>query len=152
MPETPVEQALQRAAGDVLEKMFFAGYLEDSAQDGVDEPSIAVQMSFDGERKGSLGLRISAGAARTLAADFLGIEAEEGPEEQQVQEVVCELANMICGDALSALEKSPLRLSAPRIVAPADFALPAQGTYRSFDLGNGGLTVTLSLQEEAAHV
>ena len=149
MPETLVEQALSRAAGDVLEKMFFAGFLAESAEDRNDDPSIAVRMAFDGERKGVLALRISAGAATTLAADFLGVDGEDGPQETQVHEVVRELANMICGDALSMLEKSPLRLSAPAIVPQADFALPARGNYRFFDLGNGGLTVALAFLEDA---
>lgn len=147
MPETTVEQALSRAAGDVLEKMFFAGFLEESSEDRNDDASIAVRMAFDGQRKGVLGLRISAGAASTLAADFLGVDGEDGPEETQVHDVVRELANMICGDALSALEKSPLCLSAPQIVPPAEFVLPASGNYRSFDLGNGGLTVALQFEE-----
>jgi CheY-specific phosphatase CheX len=111
--------------------------------------SIAVRMAFDGERRGILTLRISTTAARTLAADFLGVDTEDGPGDAQVHEVVLELANMICGDALSALEKSPLHLSAPRIVPAADFVLPAAGNYRSFDLGNGGLTVGLTFLEDA---
>jgi CheY-specific phosphatase CheX len=147
MSETRVEQALSRAAGDVLEKMFFAGVLDESAADLSEDPAVAVSMGFDGERKGVLGLRISTEAARTLAADFLGVDAEDGPAEAQVHEVVRELANMICGDALSALEKSPLCLSAPRIVAPADFILPPPGNYRSFDLGSGKMTVALAFHE-----
>src|SRR5581483_2114555 len=113
-----------------------------------DEPAIAVRMAFDGERKGVLGLRIAMPAARTLASDFLGIDSADGPAESQVHEVVRELANMICGDALSTLETKPLCLSAPRIVPISEFVLPARGKYRSFDLGNGRLTVALELEEK----
>ena len=146
MPETVIEQALSRATGDVLEKMFFAELLGESAAPQNSDPAIAVRMPFDGECRGILTLRISMAAARTLAADFLGVDSDEGPDEGQVYEVVRELANMICGDALSALEKSPLRLSAPEIV-PADLTLPAGGGFRSFDLGNGVLTVSLRFLE-----
>jgi len=146
MIENSIEQSLFRAAGDVLEKMFFASFEEDSAAGRNGDPSIAVRMAFDGERRGILTLRISKTAARTLAADFLGVEADEGPDEAQVDEVVRELANMICGDVLSALEKSPLRLAAPELVPAADFVVPADASCRSFDLGNGSLTVALAFR------
>ena len=63
-----------------------------------------------------------------------------------MNEVVRELANMICGDALSALERGALRLSVPEIVPPADFVLPQGSSQRSFDLGDGALTVGLVFQ------
>jgi CheY-specific phosphatase CheX len=147
MPETIVEQALGRAAEDVLEKMFFAGLVGDFEPNENAGPSIAIRMAFEGQRQGVLGLRISTSAARTLAADFLGVETEDGPNEAQVCDVVRELANMICGDVLSALEKSPLRLSAPEIVPSAEFAVPAAGSFRSFDLGDGELTLALTFRE-----
>jgi CheY-specific phosphatase CheX len=163
MPENLVEQALVRATGDVLEQMFFAGCLGELPADQIGDPAIAVRMAFDGERRGVLALRISTAAARTLASDFLGADTEDGPDEAQVREVVKELANMICGHALSTLERSPLRLAAPRIVPADDFVLPTAGLptdvlptadlltaggYRSFDLGNGGLTVALTFGED----
>jgi CheY-specific phosphatase CheX len=147
MPENLVEQALSRATGDVLEQMFFAGCLGELPADQIGDPAMAVSMAFDGERQGVLALRISTAAARTLAADFLGVDAGDGPDEAQVQEVVKELANMICGHALSALERNPLRLAAPRLVPARDFVLPEPGGHCSFDLGNGGLTVALTFRE-----
>jgi hypothetical protein len=151
MPENSVEQALSRAAGDVLEKMFFAGFEEGLCFGGNDGPFIAVRMSFDGERQGILTLRISAAAAGTLAADFLGVDPEDesdsGPQGSRVLEVVRELANMICGDVLSTLERMPLRLSPPEIVPAADLILPEGGSCRSFKLENGTLTVGLTFLE-----
>ena len=61
--------------------------------------------------------------------------------------MVKELANMICGDALSTLEQSALVLSPPQVVAPADFVCPRGACRRSFYLGNGWLTVILHLQD-----
>jgi CheY-specific phosphatase CheX len=143
MPEIPIEQAISQATADVLEKMFFTGFAAES--DGIEDagPRITVRLAFDGEGQGLLVLGISKNSARTLAADFLGTDTEDGPGEAQVNEVVRELANMICGDALSALEKSALCLSVPEIVPPADSVLPEGSIHRSFDLGNGALTVGL---------
>ena len=84
MPETVVEQALVRATGEVLEQMFFAGSLGDLPAAQIADPSIAVRVAFEGERQGVLALCISTSAARTLAADFLGTEGEDGPDEAQV--------------------------------------------------------------------
>jgi CheY-specific phosphatase CheX len=147
MLENLIEQALTRATGDVLEQMFFAGCLGELPADQIGDPAIAVRMAFDGERQGVLALRISGTAASTLASDFLGADTEDGPDEAQVQEVVKELANMICGHALSALERNPLRLAAPQLVTGQDFVLLAPGGHRSFDLGSGGLTVALTFRE-----
>jgi CheY-specific phosphatase CheX len=148
MREISIEHAISRATADVLEKMFFTGFATES--DGIEDagPRTTVCLAFDGERRGMLGLSISRDSARTLAADFLGTETD-GPDETQVNEVVRELANMICGDALSALEKTALRLSPPEILPSVDFVLPESASHRSFDLGDGVLTVGLVFKEEA---
>jgi CheY-specific phosphatase CheX len=148
MCEISIEQAISRATADVLEKMFFTGFANES--DGSEDagPRTTVYLVFEGERRGMLGLSISRDSARTLAADFLGTETE-GPDESQVNEVVRELANMICGDALSALDKCALRLSQPEILPAFDFVFPKGASQRAFDLGDGVLTVGLFFQGEA---
>jgi len=143
MPDISIKQAISRATEDVLEKMFFTGFAAESDEIEDAGPRITVRQAFNGERRGLLSLGISKNSARTLAADFLGTDTEGGPDETQVNEVVRELANMICGDALSTLEKIPLRLSVPEILPLADFILPERSSYRSFDLGDGSLTVGL---------
>ena len=149
MHKAETEQALSRATADVLEKMFFTGVADESAAIPPAGSQIVVRLTFDGERRGVLTLGVSRRAAQTLAADFLGTDNEDGPDEIQVNEVVRELANMICGDALSALEKSALHLSMPEIVPAADFVLPEGSRHRSFDLGDGALTVGLVFQGAA---
>ena len=145
MSEVAIEHAISQATTDVLGKMFFTGFTSESDAIAKPDPRIAVRVGFDGERRGQLVLHISTSCARTLAADFLGTEGDDGPDEVQVNEVVRELANMICGDALSALERGALRLAAPEIL-PSDFALPAVTSQRSFELGEGSLTVGLAFE------
>ena len=151
MSEAQLAPVLSKATAEVLEKMFFAEVVQESAgrpHDGADP--IGVTLTFQGERRGTLAVAISPSAARQLAADFLGVEAEDGGGQAQVEEVARELANMICGDALSALEQSPLQIASPRIVACADFVLSGRACSRSFDLGNGWLTVTLDMEDADA--
>ena len=100
MPDISIKQAISRATEDVLEKMFFTRLCWPNRDEIEDAgPRITVRLAFDGERRGLLALGISKNSARTLAADFLGTDTEDGPDETQVNEVVRELANMICGDA-----------------------------------------------------
>jgi CheY-specific phosphatase CheX len=148
VPETSLDVTLSRATADVLEKMFFTGFMAESSRrpDDAGEQIVAT-LGFEGERRGVLALSISTPAARSLAADFLGVESEKGPDRAQVNEVVLELANMICGDALSTLERNPLVLSSPRIETSSGFLPSSSARSRSFDLGNGWLTVTLDLQD-----
>jgi hypothetical protein len=101
----------------VLERMFFIQCLLEP-QEFVSEPEVAAQLTFEGDPSGELTLRITAGAARSVSADFLGA-GESDLSEQEIGEVVCELANMICGSVLSRVESSStFRLATPRILVP----------------------------------
>ncbi len=89
-------------------------------------------------------------SARTIAADFLALDAESLAPDQ-VEDVICELANMICGAALSRLEsETSFRLGKPEIL-PGGAAPRTVHAARSVDLGHGTLTVLLELQASHAH-
>jgi CheY-specific phosphatase CheX len=85
--------------------------------------------------------------ARVVGAGFLGSEEME-VSDSQAEEVVCELANMICGSVLSRLEsQETFRITHPELVPPERGAgFDGAGISRWFDLGDGILTVLLELQ------
>jgi CheY-specific phosphatase CheX len=143
MPEA-LEQVLSRATANVLEKMFFTGFVDESAALRDVDARVAVRLAFDGDRRGELMLTVSTSAASVLTADFLGIESGEEPAQDQVSEVISQLANMICGDTLSALERGALHLSKPELLPSGGFVPLPGASLRSFDLGNGMLTVALT--------
>src|SRR5258708_22235218 len=90
-----------------------------------DEPAVTAHVTFEGDPPGWLTLRVAAVAARSVAADFLG---EEGPEisEQQIGEVVCELANIICGSVLPPVgSKATFRAATPLLVPSREERGPA---------------------------
>lgn len=148
MLKTALAPVLSHATADVLEKMFFTGFVAESERaPGDTAQQIVVTVEFDGGRRGLLALAISTSAARSLATDFLGVDTEAGANEEQVKEVVRELANMICGDALSTLEQKALVLSSPQIVKAGDFVPSPGSCERCFDLGNGWLTASLDLRD-----
>lgn len=126
MTDTTLRRALAESLDDVLEKMFFVRSLGEP-QDAAGEPAVTAHLTFDGDPPGWLTLRVTAAAARSVAADFLG-EEESELSERQIGEVVCELANMICGSVLSRVERNAtFRLSTPRLIAPGEEGGPAAG-------------------------
>src|SRR5271165_5274170 len=115
MSEQNYDQLLAGAVDDVLETMFF------SAPFGPAEPEtgtevLAARVAFHGRPSGALGVRLSAASARILAAGFLG-EDEETLADAQPGEVVCELANMLCGSLVSKIEsEESFDLASPELV------------------------------------
>jgi CheY-specific phosphatase CheX len=157
MPEPIAAAALERALGEavteIMEKMFFIRILEDVpaaesvVEDGVEyapDPSIGACVNFHGEPSGRLSLDLKSAAARSIAADFLG---EEPPalEQRQVEEVFCELANMICGALLSRVEsRIPFRLDSPE-VADRSTDVP-ETVMRIYPIGDSDLAVRIWME------
>ena len=140
--------ALKDSVDEVLEKMFFAetlGEIEDRNVAGdFPDDEIGVRLSFEGEPPGAMCLRLTSAAARQIAADFLGLEADE-ISPVQVSEVVRELANMVCGSVLSRVENAAVfRLGTPQMAAPAEppAKMPSMTGY-FVQLSNGRLAVRI---------
>jgi CheY-specific phosphatase CheX len=144
--------ALDDAMKEVLERMFFlegASAPEPAPRDA--EATVEARLTFDGEPPGSLRLRVTAKAARAISADFLGMDECE-VADHQVRDVVCELANMICGSVLSRVESAvTFRLSAPEVMtnpSPVDGDLAA--TIHSVETSTGLFTVILTTPQPGA--
>jgi CheY-specific phosphatase CheX len=141
-----INQLLSDAAIEVLESMFFTSVLEatDSVEHSV-EGWVSAQLSFRGTPPGRFGIRTSPEASRKLAASFLGQE-EDSITETQFGDVICEMANMLCGSVLSRLEKDSLfELSQPK-VGPAE--MPAcVSAVCGFSLEEGPMEVWLAIEE-----
>ena len=140
MPEPTLPIALRESVVEVLEKMFFiSAFEEPPGEPQPSGPDVAVQLTFEGDPPGSLTLYTSRAVGRSIAADFLGEDLTALPEEQ-VDEVLCELANMICGAVLSRVESRTLfRLGTPRILPVPenldDDGLPEAGTDHAAETG-----------------
>lgn len=134
--------ALDHAVTEVLETMFFAeplGMCEEPAP--AEEAEFSALLSYRGVASGRLSVHIAGGAARQLAADFLGSEPDSPPDDGEVSGVVRELANMICGAVLSRLHNDAVfELSAPVPCAGSE-SHPA--LCRCFDLGDGWIRICI---------
>jgi len=105
------------------------------------------ELRFEGNPSGGCRVSVPWNLARAVGAGFLGLEEME-VSDSQTEEVVCELANMICGSVLSRLEsEATFRIIHPELVPPERGAgFEGAGSNRWFDLGDGILTVSLELQ------
>jgi len=148
MPDMAVAESLAAAAADVLETMFFSTVIGEapvSATPPAD--AVAARLRFSGARSGVFTLRVTEGAAQVIAANFLAEETSE-PTKPQVEEVVCELANMMCGSVLSRLDRGAhFDLGAPAVADAAEIAV-AGAVSRAFDIGDGEVAIFLSMDEE----
>jgi chemotaxis protein CheY-P-specific phosphatase CheC len=148
MTETNLDQLLTTSVDSVLETMFFCstfGPAEEETSSAVLESCL----TFHGRPSGTFGVRLSEASARVLAAGFLG-EDEETLTDSQTGQVVCELANMLCGSLLSNLHTSEsFELSSPKLVpCGEDAPFGSEANYaarKRFELEMGTLTLTLNL-------
>jgi CheY-specific phosphatase CheX len=152
MDDRSIREALRESVEEVLEKMFFIRPLEEAGGRS-DTREIAAHTTFLGDPSGELTLRVSQAAARSISADFLGAE-EADLTRRQTEEVVCELANMICGSVLSRVERhATFRLAAPRILKAfePESEAPETAAIHVAGLGSGSLVVALRMDpmEEA---
>lgn len=119
MPElagsVSLSEVLKRMAEDALEEMFFGVIL---SVEGTAEPGpecVCAQVEFRGYHSGSLTVALSPEAAVDLSANFLGVDPSAVTAEQ-TELVASELANIICGSALSRWQvDSSFDLQPPRV-------------------------------------
>ena len=142
MSEAALRKALADSIVETLDAMFFTSCIGDPDPEGA-PPGMAAQVPFEGSRPGRLTVRMTARAARSIAANFLG-EDEDAVSDRQIGDVLCELANMICGFVLSRVEgAAELRLGAPRIVEPG--VPPAAAIVHAVETGCGVLEAALEM-------
>lgn len=143
-----IEIALASSLDRVLEDMFFVSVVGESA-DADSQVMITARLDFTGQPCGSMLLQVTPDAARTIAIDFLA-EDEDTITDSQVSDVVCELANMICGAALSQLEsETTFSLGSPSVLPEVDLSDFSSPSVRAVDIGNGIVRVFLQFHSES---
>jgi hypothetical protein len=99
--QTSITEAVER----VLETMCFSAVLgtcdSDEAQSRLD---LSAAIDYSGANRGTVLVGCCQAAAQALARNFLG---DGQVSEEQVAQLVGELANMICGAVVSGFEGGP---------------------------------------------
>ena len=152
MEPNEIQMALAAAVEEVLETMCFATVLASSEgaapPEGSGMPAITAQLHFEGNPSGGFHVSVPMKLAHVVSASFLGREEAE-VSDSQAEDVVGELANMICGSVLSRLEsKATFQITHPEsALTERGVSTEGTGVNRWFDLGDGTLTVSLELQQ-----
>ena len=152
MEPNEIQTALAAAVEEVLETMCFASVLTSSEgaapPEGGGTPAITVELRFEGNPPGGFRVSVPMKLAHVVGAGFLGREEAE-VSDSEAGEVVCELANMICGTVLSRLEnKATFQITHPEMTpSEPGGCFDGDSTCRWFDLGDGFLIASLQLQQ-----
>jgi CheY-specific phosphatase CheX len=147
MTEAALRRALADSIAATLDAMFFTSCERVAGAGGAPQPELAAQVAFEGRPSGRLTLRMAAVAARSIAANFLG-EEELAITERQVGDVLCELANMICGFVLSRVEEAEeFRLGPPRMMEVGGFDRPRGAIAHAVETGAGDLEAVLEMED-----
>jgi CheY-specific phosphatase CheX len=152
MPDQNFNQLLTEAVDRVLETMFFTAPLG-AAEPETGATVIEARLAFHGRLSGSLSVCLSEPSVRLLAAGFLG-EDEETLTDAQSGQVICELANMLCGSLVSKLESEKSFDLAPPELGPFESETAAgsdapPAARQSYQVEGGILTVTFHLKAPA---
>lgn len=148
-----LSKVIDESTARVLETMFFTSIVEEDAIRPEPREDVGATLTFSGEPSGFLSLVLSMETSEALAEAFAGLDREEITDLQR-EEILNELANIICGSILSKVESdSAFALGPPRPVGPADARVANRSDthfiQRSFNLGNGVLTVILGMETPA---
>ena len=126
---------------EVLEEMFFVSSLIEQPEMVPVEDALIADVFFHGAPSGHLTMLVSRASARSIAADFLG-EDEPAVSQQQVEEVIAELSNIICGSVLSRIESdATFRLEPPRVRWAGSSVAQEGAAIHSVGFDNGSLAI-----------
>lgn len=125
------------AARDVLNVMFFTDIMEEADECACEKPfPLQVRVTFTGDQCGEFRMEVDDLAAGGMAGSFLGADPLNTLSGEEVDQVMGELGNMICGAFLSRYEKEGLfALSSPEVIRPADGEIG--GVHRGLELMEG---------------
>jgi hypothetical protein len=140
-------ELLSACINEVLAAMFFAEALPQCESSPFhDLDSLSASAEFHGDREGWMWLSLSQGCLRRLASSFLGTDTEEDVTSEDLKQVLCELANMICGSFLSRTNREGnFMIRAP--LCPAAAGLPPAQVSQHYDVEGGSMQVRLAWAE-----
>jgi CheY-specific phosphatase CheX len=134
-----LQEILAAAASEVLETMFFA---EVAAGGTPPRDGFEARVEFRGPTSGCFQLALDGALARGFASTFLAVEEGE-VTTGRASEVVCEMANMLCGSALSrAVPDARFDLLQPVMAPPGS----GRGVMSAFDCDGSALALWIDFR------
>jgi CheY-specific phosphatase CheX len=144
MPPESAPEIMRDAAREIFETMFFIAP-EESASAEQWENAIGAEVEFSGAACGRFEIEVEEPFAQELAASFSGVMDPSEMAPEAVSQVLCELANMICGATLSRMEPTALfKLNPPRFLKSNTTQVCSRQIVRWFDSGQGLIRLALT--------
>jgi CheY-specific phosphatase CheX len=138
-----LQQIFLESASEVLETMCFVGVLGDT-QSGEADP-VSAELRFRGNPSGYFGVRMAPETAKLIAANFLGKETEE-ITDADMEQVLGELANMVCGSVLSRVEAGArFALSHPVILPAGHGSVYPEAVQSTLELEEGLMVIWMAV-------
>lgn len=144
-------KAIAEAFSEVLETMFFSSPMDAGSEGALGDAPVTASLLVTSDqtscppRSGEFTISMPLETARCVGAGFLGCDESE-VADPEAGEVLCELANMICGSVLSRLDSETIyHLSHPALTPPRQTD-PLTTTTQWFQLENGFARTTFTLQ------
>ena len=139
-----LKDVLVDSAKEVFETMVFMTLAEsDPAEAGLSDVTLLGSITFKGDMEGCLGVCCDEVCARTIAANMLGMDPDEGIAEEDVSDAMGEIANMVMGAIKSRIqdEVGTIEVSIPSVV---------QGRELKNSRGEGTcmIKVSVNIEEE----
>jgi hypothetical protein len=137
-----LDDCLQKAATETFEMMCFSAAEPVSGEGIGTKEMTGTQILFDGDAAGVLCLAIESGTARLLAANFYG-QDPLSLHGSQVEAVIAELTNVVCGGMLSLFAPDgSFSLSAPELHRPC--SPPPGSLERGFRVESGRVVISVT--------
>jgi len=123
-------------------------------EDGYRKKGLAAVVTFKGQIEGRIVLDMEPPAAAKVASFLAGTEVD--PAEQIVQEAVCELANMVIGNAVTQLNDRGFQFKVfpPSLLAEEHCAKAGQdseATILCFETTSGKVYLNIAMRYHARH-
>jgi two-component system chemotaxis response regulator CheY len=99
-----VPQTVTEVFSDVMERMAFT-FPQPIARDKLDtrDDVVLVHMAFSGAMRGDIQLALTRDGCREIAANILGVPADDPQAEDGAEEALKEMLNVTCGRILTSL-------------------------------------------------
>ena len=134
------------SAQEVLETMFFSSVFGPaeplfSPSSDIREQIITAELRFSGTPSGRLQVSLNEAAARSIACNFLGEDRPELVSKSDMEQVLGELSNMVCGSVLSRMDaQAVFSLSHPELKTIESPTQLHPAVVASFELADGVMT------------
>lgn len=114
-----MSDALLDGAKEVFETMIFME-MEQTAEEmpDIDSNSILGSITFKGNIEGMLSIYCSADCAKSIAANMLGMDIDDGISQDDINDAIGEVANMVMGSLKSRIQDTipNIDVSIPSVV------------------------------------